>query len=106
MKKRRAVDSTKYSEDEGFVEDDEAFFEQLEEMTARIDAESGTDDDDTVEQTDVSVGLRRSSHTIRAPQRLIEESGVSMDKKPPDWKDCLIMMYETTLVGAWVKSFK
>jgi hypothetical protein len=72
-------------------------------MMARIDAESGTDDDDTLEQTksgdthdreatDVSVGLRRSSHTIRAPQRLIEESGVSMDKKAPDWKDCLIKM--------------
>jgi hypothetical protein len=86
------VDSTKYSKDEGFLEDDEAFFEQLEEMTARIDAESRTDDDDTVEQTksgdtrdmeatDVNVGLRRSSCTIRAPQRLMEESCVSMDKR-------------------------
>jgi Reverse transcriptase (RNA-dependent DNA polymerase) len=107
------VDNTKYSEDEGFVEDDEAFFKQLEEMTARIDAELGTDDEDIMEQTksgdvrdreatEVSVGLRRSSCTIRALQRLIEESGVSMDKRTLDWKDCLIKMYETTLVGAGI----
>jgi hypothetical protein len=72
-------------------------------MIARINAESGADDDDSMEQTesgdacdweatDVGVGLQRSSSTIRAPQRLLEESGVSVDKRAPDWKYCLMKM--------------
>jgi Reverse transcriptase (RNA-dependent DNA polymerase) len=106
------VDSTKYSEDEGFLEDDEAFFERLEEMTARIDVEARADGDmdDQDESDDArdreatndSAGHRRSSCTIRAPRRLIEEIGVSIDEKEPDWKDCLIKTYETALVGAGI----
>jgi hypothetical protein len=45
------VDHTKYSEDGGFFKDHDAFFEHLEEMTARIDAESGKDDDTMVMHT-------------------------------------------------------
>jgi Reverse transcriptase (RNA-dependent DNA polymerase) len=106
------VDSTKYEEEEEFLEDDEAFFERLEEMTARIDAESRTDDDidDQDKSNDArdreaindSAGLRRSSRVIRAPTRLIEEMGVSIDEKLPNWKDCLVKVYETALVGAGI----
>jgi hypothetical protein len=103
------VYSTKYSEDDGFFKDDEAFFERLAEMTARIDVKSGTDEDTPIksdverdrEATDANVGLRRSSCTIRAPRRLIEESGVSVDKREPDWRDRSIKMYETTLKANW-----
>jgi hypothetical protein len=70
------VDST-YSEEDEFFEDDEAFFERLAEMTARIDAESGTDEDTPIESDDArdreatgaNMGLRRSSRTIRALRR-------------------------------------
>jgi hypothetical protein len=101
------VDSAKYSEQDGFSEDDEAFFERLAEMTARIDAESGTDDETSNdardrEATGANVGLRRSNRTIKAPRRLIEESGISEDKKEPNWKDCLVKVYETALVGAGI----
>jgi hypothetical protein len=106
------VDSTKHAEEEEFLEDDEAFFERLEEMTAKIDAESRTDDDtdDQDESNDArdreaindGAGIRRSSRAIRAPTRLIEEMGVSIDEKQPNWKDCLVKVYETALVGAGI----
>jgi hypothetical protein len=101
------VDSGKYRENESEGEDDEAFFERLADMTVMLDAEPESvsqedSDKHDGEASTESGGLRRSRQTIRAPQRLIEAIGVSMDETESHWKNCLVKVYEKVLVGAGI----
>jgi hypothetical protein len=49
-----------------------------------------------------NVTLQRSSRTIRAPRRLIEESGLSIEVNNQGWREHLVEMYEYALVGAGI----
>jgi hypothetical protein len=86
-------------------EDDEAFFEQLADMTAMSDAEPESvsqedSDSHNGKASNESGGLRRSIYTIKHH----EEIGISMDETESNWKNSLVKVYEKALVGTGIGS--